>query len=116
VRADRFLWSVDADRIDLEFPQTSDRVAVRARAWRCAEEAPKPFELCLELSRDGRALRLYSRDDWRIRPDGEALELDGDAPPAGALLEAAGPRGIDEPIAPARAHAPAGEAAGALFD
>lgn len=69
-RMDLFVWSLEANQLRARFPQDDRRVSFSARTWRCAGEAPRPFELCLELTRDGRNTRLYSRKDWIIRPGG----------------------------------------------
>jgi hypothetical protein len=54
------------------------------RTWACANEAPKGFDLCLELS-DGKAKqRFYSRKTWRV-PKGEDLPVAvGELPDLGA--------------------------------
>ena len=77
VQADLFRWRMDGeDRLETRFPQDGRQATFNVRAWYCAKEAPKPFELCLELSRGGRTRRLYSREDWIIRSDGEGARAD----------------------------------------
>lgn len=75
-----FRWSRDKSTLSLEFPQKRNKAKVTVRTWACANEAPKGFELCLELS-DGQAKqRMYSRKDWRV-PKGEDLPVTiGDLP------------------------------------
>jgi hypothetical protein len=61
-----FQWGREQERLLLYFPQTRSKGQWKVRFWRCADEAPKPFELCLEISGDGAPRRFYSRDDWAI--------------------------------------------------
>ena len=69
-----FKWQLRGDELQLYFPQEEARGAVKVRTWACEGEAPKPFDLCLEIkARNGRAMTLYSRHDWEIRP-GHAQE------------------------------------------
>jgi hypothetical protein len=75
VHIDRFLWRQQGDRITIFTPQTGCRSTLEARTWKCAGEAPKPFELCLELTGHGKSFRYYSRDDWSVRPK-DRLESD----------------------------------------
>lgn len=63
-----FRWQREEDRLTLEFPQERVRVEFTARTWECEDEAPAPFELCLELSRQGRSVRFYSRHEWVVEP------------------------------------------------
>ena len=58
----------EGDRFSIVTPQNGCRTTVKARTWKCAGEAPKPFELCLELEGGGKRYRYYSRTDWEIRP------------------------------------------------
>lgn len=68
LRADVLLWALEGDRLRARFPQDDRRLQARVRTWACEGEAPRPFELCLELRRNDRVLRLYSRKDWVVRP------------------------------------------------
>jgi len=63
-----FRWQREENRLTLEFPQERVRAEFVVRTWECEDEAPAPFELCLELSRQGRAVRFYSRHDWVVEP------------------------------------------------
>jgi hypothetical protein len=78
VASDGFVWRQDGARLDARFPQNDCRSTLVARTWKCAGEAPKPFELCLELKGGGRVFRYYSRTDWIIRPHGEVVADDLD--------------------------------------
>jgi hypothetical protein len=62
-----FEWKLDGDRrLTTHFPQDGRRASFEVRAWACAGEAPKPFELCLEVARGARKIRLYSRKEWVV--------------------------------------------------
>jgi hypothetical protein len=79
-----FRWSRDKSRLTLEFPQDQQKAQLTVKTWVCANEAPKGFDLCLELS-DGKAKqRFYSRKTWRV-PKGEDLPVSvGELPDLGA--------------------------------
>ena len=68
-----FRWTRDQSKLSLEFPQRQGKATLSVRTWACSE-APKGFELCLELSDGKNKQRLYSRKDWRI-PKGEDLPI-----------------------------------------
>jgi len=74
VLADVFLWRLDGNVIHTRFPQFDRRMAFRVRTWRCSGEAPRPFELCLEIQRDGRSARFYSRNEWVVSPGGSVAD------------------------------------------
>jgi hypothetical protein len=99
-----FKWGLEEDRLSLYFPQEEVKARVKVRTWRCADEAPEPFEICLEISSGRRKATYYSREDWVIDVDdversrdrlmGEAPQLAGvferaifDAPPSTAEPE-----------------------------
>lgn len=74
------------------------------RTWKCGGEAPKPFDLCLELKGGGQVYRYFNRTGWVVRPHGGlAKELAWLAPSVNAALA----QPADEP-----AQAPAGASAG----
>jgi hypothetical protein len=102
-RFDLFRWSVKDDVVSALFPQDNRRLSMKARTWACAGEAPKPFELCLELKGPRQSFRLYSLKEWVIRPRQE-VPADVRAPLAPALAAAE--------AAPATQSLPAAEAAG----
>lgn len=64
-----FKWGLERDRLSLYFPQEEVKAQVKVRTWRCAGEAPDPFELCLEVSSGRRKATYYSREDWVIDAD-----------------------------------------------
>jgi hypothetical protein len=89
--SDGFLWKQQGDQFEFVTPQNGCRSSVKARTWKCAGEAPKPFELCLELEGHGQRYRYYSRNDWEIRPGhGLDAELAFAAPALQAALNLPG--------------------------
>lgn len=76
LRQDLLVWNVEGDQLRVLLPQEGQRVTAQARTWRCEGQAPKPFELCLELKRGSQTLRLFSRRDWVVRPRGEGVAAD----------------------------------------
>jgi hypothetical protein len=77
VASDGFVWRQEGARLDARFPQNGCRSTLVARTWKCAGEAPKPFDLCLELKAGDRVFNYYSRTDWVVRPHGDLpAELD----------------------------------------
>lgn len=53
---------------DLEWLYLQDEKTItftRLKVARC-NDAPKPFDLCLSMHRDGKELKFYSRHDWEI--------------------------------------------------
>jgi hypothetical protein len=73
VMSDGFVWRREGDRVRARFPQNDQHAAFQVRTWNCAGDAPRQFELCLELKgqRGGKpqTLRFYSRKAWVIRPN-----------------------------------------------
>jgi len=88
VISDRLLWRQEGNRITLFTPQNRCRSTLEARTWKCAGEAPRPFELCLQLEGGGKRYRYYSRNDWGIRPNAP-LDGDGDLAFAAPALQSA---------------------------
>lgn len=69
-----FGWRLEGSQLKLFFPQERVRGEVKARTWKCAGEAPEPFELCLEFSnKKGQTVQFYSHPDWVVR-DAQSLE------------------------------------------
>lgn len=65
-----FAWHREQNRLTLNLPQDRVRVDLEARVWECEDEAPAPFELCLELKgQRGHTARYYSRHEWVIEGD-----------------------------------------------
>ena len=67
-------WRARGPDLRIEYPQERKHADFRTRAWHCAGEAPKPFELCLELERRGKKQRYFSREDWVLAREGELAE------------------------------------------
>ncbi len=68
-----FGWRLEGSQLKLFFPQERVRGEVKVRTWKCAGEAPEPFELCAEFSnKQGRSVKFYSRTDWVVK-DAESL-------------------------------------------
>ena len=80
VQAEGFLWRLEGEdqRLVARFPQDNRKASFEVRAWRCAGQVPKPFELCLEIGRGGRSRRLYSRTEWVVRSEGGGVNDDRD--------------------------------------
>ena len=53
-------------KLELELPQRGVKGKVDVRVYEC-KDAPKPFDLCLELREGKKTLRLYSRLKWRLK-------------------------------------------------
>lgn len=65
-------WRLDGNTLGLFFPQERHKARLKARTWSCEGEAPAPFDLCLELSRGDRKLKMYSHHDWVVEPQADA--------------------------------------------
>jgi hypothetical protein len=61
-----FKWALERDRLMQLFPQTGNKTKSTLKASEC--DAPKPFELCLDIAGPKGKRRLYSRHDWVIEP------------------------------------------------
>ena len=71
-----FKWAREKDRLLFFFPQTRKKGKAKIKAWKCAGEAPKPFQLCLEITKNGKKQLYYSREDWVIEPGNVAESLE----------------------------------------
>lgn len=65
-------WQLKGSNLALFFPQERHKAQLKARTWECEGDAPAPFDLCLELTRGDRSVRLYSHHDWVVEPQGDA--------------------------------------------
>lgn len=70
-----FRWAREEHRLTLLLPQERKRLDLGVRVWDCEDEAPAPFQLCLELSNNKRKILYYSRHDWTLDSLGEHPEL-----------------------------------------
>ncbi len=84
-----FGWRLERNRLKLFFPQERVKADVKARTWRCEGEAPEPFELCMELSQNGRSIQFYSRTDWVIEDAASLQDLAMETPELAGVFEAA---------------------------
>ena len=106
---DGFVWGLEGDRLRTRFPQNDRRLQLQARTWDCGGQAPRPFELCLELRRaGGQSKKFFSRKEWVIQPHGDlpadiawlAIDRRPPSPADAALLdEGADTEGDDDPNA-----------------
>lgn len=69
IMVELFQWGLEGNRLSLFFPQDRVKGHVDVRTWSCKGEAPKPFELCLEVSNGRRKAVFYSLEEWHIDPD-----------------------------------------------
>jgi hypothetical protein len=88
VHSDGFVWRQQGDQFSFVTPQNRCRSTLKTRTWKCEGQAPKPFDLCLELVGHGNHYRYYSRSDWTINPRGQ-LEADEQPSFAAAAVQAA---------------------------
>jgi hypothetical protein len=58
--ADRLRYRLTGDTLELESPQDQRKGRYKIRTWECGQEAPSPFDLCLELSQGREKVRFYS--------------------------------------------------------
>ena len=63
IYVDVIRFEADDKTLTLISPQEQTRTKFSFRTWRCKNEAPKGYDLCLELIHEGRKLRLYSNAD-----------------------------------------------------
>jgi len=89
-----FKWALEEDRLVQVFPQTRSKVKSKVVAGRC--DAPRPFDMCLELTSQGGSKKFYSRHDWVIEPGETADGWADDHPELAGFLGVActGCRGL----------------------
>ena len=78
-------FEVRRGKLTLTVLQDKKRATFKARTWAC-KTAPRPFDLCLELERQGRTVTLFSSRKMRIGPRPKALAAMLDNPEAFGLL------------------------------
>ena len=81
-----FSWSRNGGELVLKLPQSQRTARFGLRTWKCgANEAPKGFTLCMELTQGDQKRRYYSNRGWRIpRPKDlpqSAWSMNLDSPP-----------------------------------
>lgn len=86
--SDGFVWAAEGHQLRGRFPQDDCHLNLQVRTWKCGGKAPKPFDLCLELTgEDKQVYRYFSRTEWVVRPRGTTVaELDWLAPALAATL------------------------------
>ncbi|MEZ4380314.1 MAG: hypothetical protein R3A79_03135 [Nannocystaceae bacterium] len=80
-----FKWHREESQLTIFFPQERQKAQFEIRTWDCRDEAPRPFELCLEFSRGERSVTFYSRYDLVVDP--HAVAEKGDAAVAELVAE-----------------------------
>jgi hypothetical protein len=96
-----FQWGLEGNRLSIFLPQDRVKTQVSVKTWKCAGEAPDPFELCMEISNGRKSAMFYSRTDWVIEPHdvaGSIEDLVEDAPELATVLEAVPVEGAGEVI------------------
>lgn len=58
-------WSLERDVLTLVTKQDDVVTRFDVKVRRCAGEAPKPFDLCLDLRAGGQTFHYFSREDWK---------------------------------------------------
>jgi hypothetical protein len=94
-----FQWGLEGNRLSIFLPQDRVKTQVSVKTWKCAGEAPDPFELCMEISNGRKSAMFYSRTDWVIEPHdvaGSIEDLVEDAPDLATVLEAVPIEGAGE--------------------
>ena len=56
---DLIMYKIEGNHLTIVVPQDDVKARFKVRTWAC-KDAPKPFDLCLELKRNGRSVVLYS--------------------------------------------------------
>lgn len=86
-----FQWGLEGNRLSIFLPQDRVKAQLSVKTWKCAGEAPDPFELCMEISNGRKSATFYSRTDWVIEPHdvaGSIEDLVEEAPELANVLEA----------------------------
>ncbi len=73
-----FTWALEEDRLVQLFPQTGTKVKSKVEAGRC--DAPRPFDMCLELTSSNGTKKFFSRHDWVIEPGADHPDWAEDHP------------------------------------
>jgi len=96
-----FQWGLEGENLKIYLPQDKVKAQLTVRTWKCAGEAPDPFELCMEISSGRKTMKFYSRTDWVIEPhdvEGSIAELVEETPELAAVLAEALPAEADEAL------------------
>ncbi|MCK6544534.1 hypothetical protein L6R52_01565 [Myxococcota bacterium] len=57
-------WDLDGSTLTVISKQDAVKTAFAVKIRRCAGEAPRPFDLCMDLSAGGRTWHYFSREAW----------------------------------------------------
>jgi hypothetical protein len=68
-------FKLDEDSLRLVMLQDEKVIEYKAKTWSCKGEAPKPFDLCLELRGKDGVIKMYSGLDWEVRPKDQNEKL-----------------------------------------
>jgi len=91
-----FRWTLEGDRLRAVFPQERIRAEFQVRTWECRGEAPRPFELCLQISKGERSHIFYSMEEWEISPrDSKSLDQLADYPTVAPIADTLAVRALD---------------------
>ncbi len=93
-----FQWSLEGQRLALYFPQDEVKAKLTVRTWECEDEAPAPFELCMEISNGRRSATFYSRHEWHIEPKDAEGSLEALAAEYPALRSAIAEVSVPTPL------------------
>ena len=106
---DRIFYRLDGNQLTMVVPQDDAKAKFKVRTWPC-KDAPKPFDLCLELRQGDRSVTLFSELKSRRMPGAEWLteggfdddvavdfSVDGRAESTPALVRRAGSIGFARP-------------------
>ncbi|MEL7369122.1 MAG: hypothetical protein AAFN74_09445 [Myxococcota bacterium] len=66
-------YRLEGNKLTFHFLQADEKATFKVRTWPC-KEAPKPFDLCLELRRGDRSAMLYSSRKQRFGRRHDAAE------------------------------------------
>jgi hypothetical protein len=66
---DLFEWKKTLTGADVRFPQFERDERWTLHAWKCKDDAPRPFDLCLVVKDGEKERRFFSADEWKIDLD-----------------------------------------------
>lgn len=83
--ADQLRYKQNGRKLTLVVPQDDRKMTFKTKVWRCGD-APRGFDLCLELRAGSRALRLYSKRKAAFAFEGTGLPALADEVDSGARV------------------------------
>jgi hypothetical protein len=72
---ERFVYTRQGGTLRLTFQQSDRRVELQGRAYDCRGKAPSGFDYCLDLTRKGNTITLYSKKAWKVPKGAERWEV-----------------------------------------